>query len=295
MGKLPIARPGEKLEISHQPVEFSFWPVGRTTRRYGLQTRIFTSDPWAVIAEGIAAKFAKKSRHNLREAALAFNAQSEDFYEASQASKLPYAKPLLIYYSFLNLVKVFILMAGKAPADYRPHHGMSENANLRQVEGATVSVYRSSGKRRLLFEDFHLALTGNQLKVEKKKLRLGYLMPQILFGHRLWCTAAREHERFVTINNIEFLRQKDSRQLWLRIHIKREELARANVTQHDLLQRSRLKDAWQCVYVDGYDDMCIEQINPRTYKDRPSDQLLSVTHALPNRFWSSVLLHPPYR
>jgi hypothetical protein len=293
--KLPIARPGEKLEISHQPVEFSFWPVGKTTRRYGLQTRIFTSDPWAVIAEGIAAKFAKKSRQNLREAAIAFNAQAEDFYEASQASRLPYAKPLLIYYSFLNLVKAFILMAGRAPADYRPRHGMAENANLRQVEGATVTVYRASAKKRQLFDDFHLALTGSQLKQEKKKLRLGHLMPQILFGHRLWCTAAKEPERFITISDIAFLRHKVNKQVWLRMRIRREELARADVTQHDLLQRSGLKDGWQCVHVDECDDLCIEQTNARTYKDRPSDQMLSVTRGLANRFWSSVLLHPPYR
>ena len=293
MAKLPSARSGEKLEISHQPVEFSFWPVGRTTRRYGLQTRVFTSDPWAVITEGIAAKFPKKTSRS-REAALAFSAQAEDFYEASQASKLPFAKPLLLYYSFLNFVKAFNLMAGKATADYRPGHGMSESSNLRQVEGATVTVYRSSSAKRQLFDDFHLALTGTQLS-RKKALRLGYLMPQILFGHRLWCTAAKERERFVAIRTIEFVRDKNSNQVWLRLFIKREELARADVTQHDLLERSRLKDAWQCVHLDGCADLCVEQSNARTYSHRPSDRLLSVTDGLSNRFWSSVLLHPPYR
>ena len=79
---MPNARHGQPLIIRNQPVEFSFSPVAKTTRRYGLQTRVFTSDPWAVMAEGIAEKCPKASR----EAALAFNAQAEDFYDASQSN-----------------------------------------------------------------------------------------------------------------------------------------------------------------------------------------------------------------
>ena len=121
-----------------QPIPFSFWPVGRTTRRYGLQSRVFTSDPWGVISERIEEQCPKNSR----EAARSFLAQGEDFYDASQASKVPFAKPTLLYYSFMNLVKAFILTAGRASGNYRPQHGMSERANLRQIEGAIVTVDR---------------------------------------------------------------------------------------------------------------------------------------------------------
>jgi hypothetical protein len=121
-----------------------------------------------------------------------------------QASKLPYAKPLPFYYSFLNLVKAFVLRAGKGISDYRPQHGVSEAARDRQVEGAMIKVYRSSLSKRNAFADFYRALTGDQFR-KTKSLRLGYLLPQILFGHRLWCSAAGTRDRFVPIQKIEFI------------------------------------------------------------------------------------------
>jgi hypothetical protein len=96
-------RLGKAVEINHQPVEFSFWPVVKTTRRYGFQSRIFTSNPWAVIEESIAQKCPK----TLRLTAHAFRDQAQDFFEMGQASKLPYAKPLPFYYSWRAAHLVF--------------------------------------------------------------------------------------------------------------------------------------------------------------------------------------------
>lgn len=42
--KLPQPRTGERLSIKDRPLEFSFWPVEKTTRRYGLGTRVFATD-----------------------------------------------------------------------------------------------------------------------------------------------------------------------------------------------------------------------------------------------------------
>jgi len=287
---MPSARNGQPLLVRNQTVDFSYWPVAKTTRRYGLQTRVFTTDPWAVMAEGLAEMRPKSSR----EAALAFNAQAEDFYEASQSSKLPYAKPLLLYYSFMNLVKALLLMDGKVTPSYRPRHGMSENANLRQVEGARITVYPSSKTSRQIFADFYTLMTGSGL-AKKKSLRLGYLLPQILFGHRLWCTAARQDERFVTVQRFEFMNDPNGRELWLRFFVRRGELARVDTTQHDFVRMAGLAGSWHLVHVDQSEDLCIEQKTPEPYTHRPSDVLLEVTNKLRQSLWSSVLLHPPYR
>jgi hypothetical protein len=287
---MPNARDGQPLLVKSQPVDFSYWPVAKTTRRYGLQTRVFTSDPWAVMAEGLAEMSPKPSR----EAALAFDAQAEDFYDASQSSKLPYAKPVLLYYSFMNLVKALLLMEGKVTHSYRPRHGMSENANLRQVEGARITVYPSSKTSRQIFADFYSLMTGLEL-TKKKSLRLGYLLPQILFGHRLWCTAARQGERFVTIQRFEFMNDPNAQTLWLRFFIRREELARVDVSQHDLVRMTGLDSNWHLVHLDQCDDLCVEQKTSQPYTHRPSDVLLEITNKLRQNLWSSVLLHPPYR
>ena len=99
VSRLQPAREGLALKVTGQTVPFSCWPTIRQTRRAKLQQRIFTSDPWALIAEGIADRCPKKSR----EAALAFRAQAEDFYDAAMTmgSRNLGAKPLLLYYAFL--------------------------------------------------------------------------------------------------------------------------------------------------------------------------------------------------
>jgi hypothetical protein len=295
MPKPTPARPGKSVEINHQPVEISFWPVVKTTRRYGFQSRIFTSNPWAVIEEGIAQKCPK----NLRKSAYAFRDQAQDFFEMGQASKLTYAKPLPFYYSFLNLVKAFVLMAGKGISDYRPQHGLSENARDRQVEGATIKVHSYSSHRRNAVADFYFALTGNQL-LQTKSLRLGHLLPQILFGHRLWCSAAGTRDRFVPIRKIEFIENRADRKTWLRAVLKREELRRSSISQQVLLRGSRLCNDWAFVRVDDAEFpedkfLWIEAVAPRQYTHRASDELFEVAGELKKNLWSSVLLHPPYR
>jgi len=295
MPKPTTARPGKSVEINHQPVEFSFWPVAKTTRRYGFQSRVFTSNPWAVIEECIAQKCPK----NLRQTAHAFRDQAEDFFEMAQMSKLPFAKPLPFYYSFLNLVKAFVLTAGRGTRDYRPQHGMSEAARDRQVEGAIIRVHPYSSPRRNAFADFYAALTGKQLR-KTKNLRLGYLLPQILFGHRLWCSAARTRDRFVPMQKIEFIESRTARQTWIRFVIKREELRRSNISQQTLLRESRLSDDWAVVRVDDAEFpedkfLWIEAVTPRTYTHRASDELFEIASELKRNLWSSVLLHPPYR
>jgi YaaC-like Protein len=176
-----------------------------------------------VIAEGIEDKCPK----SLREAARAFRAQAEDFYEASAGNRLPHAKPLLIYYSFLNLVKALILIRGHGGTSYRPKHRMSKNAKLREAEGARITVCPSSLKERNLFADFWLVLSDYRLR-NVRRLRFGFLPPQILFGYRLWCSAAEKRDRFVPIQKIEFRHDPGSKSIWLRLEIKRDELARAN-------------------------------------------------------------------
>lgn len=126
MAKIAEAREGDRLTINKQIVSFSFWPVGKTNRRYGVQHRVFAGDPWPIIADAIQQRCHKE----LREPAQAFCAQAEDFYEAS-LGRLLHAKPLLLYYSMLNLAKAFILTTGKGAKDYRPIHGLHEKARLR--------------------------------------------------------------------------------------------------------------------------------------------------------------------
>src|SRR5271168_3091569 len=104
MPQLPLSRDGELLRVKDRPLEFSFWPMERTTRRYGLGSRVFATDPWTVIRRSIVDRCPALSR----DAALALFEQSQDFYRAAE-SGVKAAKPLLLYYCFMNLAKAYIL------------------------------------------------------------------------------------------------------------------------------------------------------------------------------------------
>lgn len=293
MPQLQTPRDGSVLQVKHQEVPFSLWPAVRETRRFKLQTRIFTSDPWSLMAEGIADLCPKKSK----EAAHAFRAQAEDFFDAAIAmgSRNLWAKPLLLYYAFLNLSRAYLLTWGYSNPTERPQHGIAEKARIRQVEGTRLTVHPSGSKKPQLFDQLLKALTGHGLKA-RKSYRLGYLMPQILFGHRVWCSASDENERFLPIRAINYIDNRDRKELWTRIHISKEELSKCGLSQAEALSRARMKSNW--VYVKDPDDghgLCIEEKAPHTYSHRPSDVLMSATDAIRPYLWTSVLLHPPYR
>jgi hypothetical protein len=94
MPRLKTPRVGTRLQINEKTIVFSFWPIkssGRGTR--GLQTPIFTNDPWNII-QGIINSECKQSR---KETANYFFNQAYDFYKSSLNSLIVAAKPLQIY------------------------------------------------------------------------------------------------------------------------------------------------------------------------------------------------------
>lgn len=163
MSQLPWAREGESLEINGDKPPFSLWLVAGAPKPK-LQYRIFSADPWPVIADAIEHRCPK----NLKEVAFAFQDQAEDFYQSALDGRI-HAKPLLIYYGMLNLAKSLILTENIAPKDYRPHHGLSEDAKLREIQGAIVKVtgprtIGPKGKQKTvppLFSDFARAIVGS--------------------------------------------------------------------------------------------------------------------------------------
>jgi len=297
-GRVPRLQPpreGAPLKVTGQTVPFSCWPTVRQTRRAKLQPRVFTSDPWALIAEGIADMCPKKSR----EAALAFRAQAEDFYDAAMTmgNRNIGAKPLLLYYSFLNLGKAYLLTRGNLTPQGRPGHGVSERARVRQVEGVRLTVYPSTPGKPQLFAEFMRTLTGQALS-SSRYFRLGNLMPQILFGHRVWCSAARERERFLSLRDVQYVDDRANHHAWIRLRFEKQELSKLRISQENTLKGTRLGSRWHFVNQpdNGFCEChCIEQVGSTPYSHRPSDALARITSEVRPYLWSSVLLHPPYR
>jgi hypothetical protein len=205
-----------------------------------------------------------------------------------------HAKPLLLDYSMLNLAKAFILTAGFGSKEYTPHHGLAERARLGQIEGATIVAHPSAAKRPNLFADFLQAISGQQMR-RSRRYRLREILPQILPGHRLWCSAARAKERFVGVHDMRFLVDGTRKNLWVQAVVRREDLVPLAVTHKDMLTGTKLGSSWRIARVTEEQEMiCLEKHSADSYTHRPSDVLMQVVNGIRTSLWTSVLIVPPY-
>ena len=209
--------------------------------------------------------------------------------------RILHAKPLLIYYGMLNLAKALILTEAQRQRDYKPHHGLTDVQDDPLTPEAKIKV---TGPRRgmpPLFSDFARAIGGRQLTL-KTEYKLGEVFPQILTGHRLWCSAQAQQarERFVGIESINTLFQPGSnRDVWVQIRIKEGDLAPLGVAKSDVIARSALGEGWRLVDDKDYGIVCLEQ-NSRSYQNSPTEAVESLIGDLRSKLWSSVLIVPPY-
>ena len=114
-------RSGEVVKVRQRPTQFSYWPTTQASKREKLQSTIFATDPWHLIrnrTEKITDKLAGRQ-------AAAYLNQARDFFHAAEESDVSAAKPLLLYYSFLNLAKCFIANK-QGTALGTIYHGLSE-------------------------------------------------------------------------------------------------------------------------------------------------------------------------
>lgn len=294
MPRLPAARDGEPLLIRDRELEFSFWPMGRSTRRYGLQSRIFASDPWNVI-ESVIHRDCPASARSL---ALAFLEQSKDFYNASQAGGIRPAKPLLIYYSFMNLVKSFVLTKGIVQSFGISHHGLTVNfPNTSSGPGGVVlRAFQATQQKANLFDLLLKGLAGAGLNATTD-YALDRILPQTILGHRLWCAAAGRKERFIEIDQIEFLYDEGQRHCWLCVDLQRSEFARLGYTHSQILNGAGFQAGWRIVAApsDLSPRLRFELTQPEAYNSRPSDVINDMVARVRHHFWRSVTIVRPFR
>ena len=103
---LPAARVGERLRVNGKLIPFSFWPTKLGARgNASLQSLLFSLDPWAIIDQAIKTTCPVVARPE----ALACMNQARDFFEGAVDARRVSARPLTLYYCFMNLVKAFCL------------------------------------------------------------------------------------------------------------------------------------------------------------------------------------------
>ncbi len=295
MARLPDQRNGKHLKIKSQQIEFSFWPVQKGSRRYGLQPRVFISDPWGIIRHSIETNCIG----TVKTAALAFCEQAEDFFRAASVSGIVAAKPILLYYSMLNISKAFVLLKRIQPiyAD-KAFHGLSEHIHPNGQELIdSLLCATPSGRNVNVFDDFLKSLNNGVGLPTVTNYKMEYLLPQIIQAHRLWCSSTNKEERLIPIYRIDLMQNSNEKTLWTNLLVYEDELNAKSISHRLFLDEACLSfQEVKCNEdVNGRKLICFEQLNTIRYSHRPSDNVPELILTIKNNLWSSVLSVPPYR
>lgn len=205
MPRLLPMRSGTELKAYERSVPFSFWPTAPGVPRPKIQSTLFVIDPWVIMRRAVT----EQVQANLsRSEALSYIAQAEDFYTSALSSNIHAARPVQLYYSYLNVAKAFIICRGVLPSLGHIQHGLNEaiTANGQEFLDAYVQFWTSPNPRqkRQAFDEFMRALDFTRLP-DGQQNPIVQLVPQILSGHRLWAAAADQRERFIAFQQIKFV------------------------------------------------------------------------------------------
>src|ERR1700728_1077246 len=233
VARLPQPRVGVPLVVKGRPLTFSFFPVRRKTRRYGLNDVVFAVDPWAVIEGAVEDQVSPSDRDE----SLAFVAQARAFFEAAGA-RTP-ASPLLTYYAFLNLGKAIIRCRGFTGSLDRAKHGLSDGQTVPapDLSSGVVTIHDDAGQVNVFAEV--IERLGYQ-RPAAVTIPVTEIAPQVVVGHRLWREASNRSERFVTIERLEFVDDSQTNGVWLRLWLRRDDLSRYNIGAGRLIREGGL-------------------------------------------------------
>jgi hypothetical protein len=290
--KLPLPRSGSPLEIKGSKVEFSYFPTHKGTRRAGLHSKAYTTDAWSVIQASVR----RIPKRELRANAVAFAEQARAFYSAAMAAPTSRARPLLLYYGFLNLAKTLCLLKRNSRVIGYAKHGLTVNASGRSLKTATLKAFPSKDKEVSIFDEFLAAIGEQRLKTEKI-FRVHDLIACSLIGHRLWCGAEGRADRFLRLSRIEVMHDKESKKLWLRTAMQAGSRKRSGISSKDISKHG-FAGKWKQIRApegNSSDWIWWEQKEPLEYTGRPSDKLDTLIAGARSLLYRSLTVAEPFR
>ena len=300
MPRMLKMKTGAELKANRRSVPFSFWPVAaKSARRSRVQSLLFASDPWVIMKDSIPKQVQDRES---RKEALSYIDQAADFYKSALQSKIDAAKPVQLYYSYLNIVKAFILCRSKHNSLPGIRHGISESPpqSGKEFTDANIECWESPNKHGQIqvFDEFLQALGYSQLQ-HRFQIPIASLVPQILPGHRLWASAANKKERFLSLQRIQFTQDTSTKKVWLRFYLYHDDLSRLGHTPRDVLEQSGANKDFQIVKcterIENRDLICFENTTPRSYIEHGVDVAESLAKDVKDRLWSTVASVSPYR
>jgi hypothetical protein len=291
--KLPPERPGVALSIRQRELAFSFFPMKRTERRWGIHSMLYASEPWAVVSGSLTDQIPAESD---RRAAQSFVRQAREYFTAAERADTIESRPLLYYYSFLNLAKALALARGRPGLVGKVVHGIGQVVRTGFTPATSEVVMWRSGKDVSALDELHCALTGTQVPARNVPVR--ELIAQSVAAHRLWCEAANRRERFLAVEHIRLRHDPKGKSIWAVLQLRADTMRARGRGLNETLREAALAPAFHSVITsvdNGIEYRNFEQTNPVVYGARAADEVMNVVQIVRPLLWQSVTLADPYR
>lgn len=291
----PAAREGIPLKVRQAEVVFSYWPMRKGSRRWGLHSMLYAADPWSVMESACQ----DRCRSGDRETALSFVRQAKEYYAAAESAVNIETKPVLFYYSFLNAVKALGLAERQSGLIGSVFHGVSHQFRAGEtITTAKLRIDPSSAGRRSVFDSLMETLAGSPI-ARSFLVDIAQLMPQSVVGHRLWCEAADRKERFVGISKIRLMEEPSTQSIWSVVEVPAEDFSRMYRSVSSVIDQSGLAGLWRQVAngMDARGQECrrFEQVTPISYHHRSADYVVDLVDPLKPILHRTILGGSPYR
>jgi hypothetical protein len=277
-------RPGQLLVARKRELPFSFFPVGKGNRRFGIFDVQFATSPWAVMRQAVMA--AKLGEVPTKEA-LAFLEQGEDFYATARGRTA--AHPLLHYYAMLNVGKALLRSRAFPHPLERAHHGLQDlSAGVADPTLVNIKTMGPSTTSPRVSREL-LSTLGYSPPALGTVYVASDLMAQVVVGHRLWREATGESERFLVVERIEMVEDTSAK-----LFVDWPTMRRHGIRQKDFIVRSGLTGLFKLVsdpHIDP-DKLCLEQVAPVPYNHRATDEVMKSVDLVRPYLWRIVSAVP---
>lgn len=194
-----LKQPGKGSPINNPPTGFPAY-MGRQ------RPRVVTADIWAFIRHVISSELVGSQRKH----AFAFLEQASEFFDAARSPRLS-CRPVLLYYSFLNLAKVFLTLK-HVSMPVAPKHGISvptvDSRQRLRLEGQYVRFPKCAHNHSQLFPEFVNAL-GERVK-RTRTVKVLSLLRQVPGIHRTFCEVVNEKPTFLPVKRFDLMREGDN-------------------------------------------------------------------------------------
>lgn len=158
--------------------------------------RVITADIWAYLRQVVRSQLKNEEQ---KRRAFAFLRQAFGFFDAASNPRLG-SRALLYYYSFLNLVKTYLLIK-HVKLQPAPRHGISdphENKRARlRLEGQLIRYEKCARNHSQLFPEFLRAIGIGVSR--PKSVRVLTLLKQLPGIHRTYCMVTKERPCFIRV------------------------------------------------------------------------------------------------